>query len=111
DGCFLRAQQTSLTGTTTLRLPPLPELSARVVSATPLSLENNLIVGYLEYRPTPLDLEALHIANSRFDDQGVFGLEVPDTLVQRTLVYHKPAMITLASEFCMRPSCDATQPR
>jgi hypothetical protein len=111
DGCFLRAQQTSLTGTTTLRLPPLPELSARVVSATPLSLENNLIVGYLEYRPTPLDLEALHIANSRFDDQGVFGLEVPDTLVQRTLVYHKPAMITLASEFGMRPSCDATQPR
>lgn len=111
DGCFLLTQQTNLAGTAVLHLPPLEGLSARVVTAAPLSLENNLIVNYLEYRPTGLDLATLHIENGRFDAQGRFGLERPDTTVERTLVYHRPAAITLATEFGMRPSCDASQPR
>lgn len=110
DGCFKRIGQTGLNGLVSLELPPLDGLVARVVDAAPLSLENNLIVNYLEYRPTELQLEAFHIANTVLEAEGLKQI-VTDTVISRKLVYHKPATITVASEFGMRPTCDPDQPR
>ncbi|MCR9099464.1 MAG: PKD domain-containing protein [bacterium] len=110
DGCFKRVEQTELNGRVTLQLPPLDGLVARVVDAAPLSLENNLVVNYLEYRPAGLDLESFHIENTSSDGGGLSQI-VTDTVLERTLVYHKPANISVANEFGMRPSCDPDQPR
>ena len=111
DGCFKRVEATELNGKLLLKLPPLDGLVARVVDAAPLSLENNLIVNYLEYRPTNLELATLHIENGGFNAAGNFVLTNPDTLIERELVYHKPATISLSTEFGERPTCDASQPR
>lgn len=110
DGCYKKVEQTELNGKVTLQLPPLNGLVARVVNAAPLSLENNLIVNYLEYRPTGLDLESFHIENTSSEGGGLSQV-VTDTVLERTLVYHKPANISIANEFGMRPSCDPDQPR
>ncbi|MEQ8704663.1 MAG: PKD domain-containing protein [Phaeodactylibacter sp.] len=110
DGCFKRIEQTALNGKVTLQLPPLDGIVARVVGAAPLSLENNLIVNYLEYRPTELELGTFHIANTELEAGGLVQIQT-DTTLERTLVYHKPASITLASEFGMRPACNPNQPR
>jgi hypothetical protein len=110
DGCFKRIQRTELNGKVTLQLPPLDGLVARVVGAAPLSLENNLIVNYLEYRPTGLDIESFHIENTEFENTSLIQLAA-DTVLERTLVFHKPATITVGNEFGMRPACDPDQPR
>jgi PKD repeat protein len=111
DGCFLKTVQTNITGNVTAKIPPLDDLTARVVSASPLSLENNLIVDYLEYRPVMVDLEAFHINNSEYNEDGELVLINPDTVLDNTLVYHRPATINLANEFGMRPTCNPEKPR
>jgi hypothetical protein len=110
DGCFKRIEQTGLNGKVAMQLPALDGLVARVVGAVPLSLENNLIVNYLEYRPAGLALEAFHIEKTQFQD-GNLVQQAADTVLERTLVYHKPATISLASEFGTRPSCNPDLPR
>jgi hypothetical protein len=111
DGCFKRIRQTALNGRVTIDLPPLDGLVARVVSAAPLTLENNLIVDYLENRPFNLELAAFHQKNTGFNQLGNFVQLNTDSLIERELVYHKPATITIANEFGQRPTCDPSQPR
>jgi hypothetical protein len=111
DGCYLRTEQTNPLGNLSMRIPPLDGYILRVVGATPLTLENNLVVNYLENRPTTVELADFHLKNGGVNDDGLFELIVPDTVVERTLVYHRAATIDLLSEFGDRPACDPEQPR
>ena len=111
DGCFMKTVPTNLTGRLTVELPPIDNLCIRAIDATPLSLENNLILNYLEYRPAMLDLQSIHIANTQVDNEGEYVLIDPGKQVDQVLVYHKPAQINLIEDFGMRPSCDPSKPR
>jgi len=107
DGCFQKLIRTSNTGRVTIPLPPVEDLIITVKSAIPTTVENVLIVDYLRYRPAELDLETLHIANFKEN----YSAEVLDSLTQKNLVYHKPASISIASEFGELICGDASEPR
>lgn len=107
DGCFQKLIRTSNTGRVTTPLPPVEDLIITVKSAIPTTVENVLIVDYLRYRPAELDLETLHIANFKEN----YSAAVLDSLTQKNLVYHKPASITIASEFGELQCGDASEPR
>ena len=96
DGCFQqRAVTDAVNGIVTMSLPPINELIINVVDASPSTVQNLLIVDYLRYRPTKLDLGDIHDNNfSR-----LYTSQQLDSLTFRPIVYHKPPSISVANDF------------
>ena len=79
DGCM--DYRTTIANGNTVQLPPLNDLLINVVSVTNNSASNLLVLDYLQYRPSQLDLEDYHL-----DPSG----NLPNVL----LTYHKPPNIS-----------------
>ena len=96
DGCFqARTVTNASNGRALIQLPPIDDLMISVNGAAPNSVENLLIVDYLRYRPDELDLLTIHSDNYG----GQYTAAQLDSVSARRIIYHKPATISIASEF------------
>ena len=102
DGCYDRTFVTNTAGQVTANLPPL-DLVLNVVGVNNLTIQNLQALDYLEYRPTMLDLFAIHRDTAR----SLTPLQL-DSLTRQKFVYHKPPNINIISGlnrfFCDDPN-------
>ncbi len=95
DGCFNKRYTTTTGGVAKAKLPPLDDLNILVKDVQQNNILNLLIVDYLKYRPDTLNLRKVHLGNV---NNNLSEVQISN-LIDRSLVYHRPANITLQTPF------------
>ncbi len=95
DGCYNERFTTTTGGVAKAKLPPLDDLNILVKDVQQNNILNLLIVDYLKYRPDTLNLRRVHVQNANDD---LTEVQIGN-LIDRNLVYHRPANISLQTPF------------